>query len=106
MNWLVPLGFLGLLGLLALLLIYLIKPNFQKKSVSSTYVWKLSFRFQKKRNPITRVQDILLLICQILAIVALAFIFSTVSVLSVLAGDIVLTKVDPRISLSEKAGRS
>ena len=39
-------------------------------------------------------------------VVALAFIFSTVSVLSVLAGDIVLTKVDPRISLSEKAGRS
>ena len=39
-------------------------------------------------------------------IVALAFMFSSVSVLSVLAGDIVLTKVDPRISLSEKAGRS
>ena len=39
-------------------------------------------------------------------IVALAFMFSTVSVLSVLCGDIVLTKVDPRISLSEKAGRS
>lgn len=39
-------------------------------------------------------------------IVALAFMFSTVSVLSVLAGDIVMTKVDPRISLSEKAGRS
>ena len=39
-------------------------------------------------------------------IVALAFIFSSVSVLSVLAGDIVLTKVDPRISLSDKAGRS
>ena len=39
-------------------------------------------------------------------IVALAFMFSLVSVLSVLAGDIVLTKVDPRISLSEKAGRS
>ena len=39
-------------------------------------------------------------------IVALVFMFSTVSVLSVLAGDIVLTKVDPRISLSEKAGRS
>jgi oligopeptide transport system permease protein len=39
-------------------------------------------------------------------IVALAFLFSTVSVLSVLAGDIILTKVDPRISLTEKAGRS
>ena len=39
-------------------------------------------------------------------IVALAFIFSTVSVLSVLAGDVLITKVDPRISLTEKAGRS
>ena len=39
-------------------------------------------------------------------IIALAFMFSTVSVLSVLAGDILITKVDPRISLSENAGRS
>ncbi len=39
-------------------------------------------------------------------IVALTFLFSTISVLSVLLGDIILTKVDPRISLTEKAGRS
>ncbi|MBR4910701.1 MAG: ABC transporter permease [Clostridia bacterium] len=39
-------------------------------------------------------------------IVALVFMFSGISVLSVLLGDIILTKVDPRISLSEKAGRS
>ena len=39
-------------------------------------------------------------------IVALVFMFSAISVLAVLLGDIVLTKVDPRISLSEKAGRS
>ena len=39
-------------------------------------------------------------------VVALVFLFSSISVLSVLAGDIVLTKVDPRISLTEKAGRS
>lgn len=39
-------------------------------------------------------------------VVALTFLFSTISVLSVLAGDIVITKVDPRISLSAKAGRS
>ncbi len=39
-------------------------------------------------------------------IIALTFLFSSISVLSVLAGDIILTKVDPRISLSEKAGRS
>ncbi|MBQ7173797.1 MAG: ABC transporter permease [Clostridia bacterium] len=39
-------------------------------------------------------------------ILALVFMFAGISVLSVLLGDIVLTKVDPRISLSEKAGRS
>ena len=39
-------------------------------------------------------------------IIALVFMFAGISVLSVLLGDIVLTKVDPRISLSEKAGRS
>ena len=39
-------------------------------------------------------------------IIALVFMFAGISVLAVLLGDIVLTKVDPRISLSEKAGRS
>jgi oligopeptide transport system permease protein len=39
-------------------------------------------------------------------VIALAFMFSGISVLSVLAGDIILTKIDPRISLSEKEGRN
>ena len=39
-------------------------------------------------------------------VIALAFMFSTIFILSVLAGDILITKIDPRISLSEKAGRT
>lgn len=39
-------------------------------------------------------------------LIALTFMFSAISVLSVLIGDIILTKVDPRISLTAKAGRS
>ena len=39
-------------------------------------------------------------------IIALTFLFSTISVLSVFLGDVILTKVDPRISLTDKAGRS
>lgn len=39
-------------------------------------------------------------------VITLTFLFSAVSVLSVLAGDIILTKIDPRISLSEKEGRA
>ena len=39
-------------------------------------------------------------------VVALTFMFSAIAVLSVLMGDIMLTWVDPRISLAEKEGRS
>ena len=39
-------------------------------------------------------------------VIALAFMFSGIFIVSVLLGDILITKIDPRISLSEKAGRS
>ena len=39
-------------------------------------------------------------------VIALAFMFSTIFILAVLCGDILITKIDPRISLSEKAGRT
>ena len=39
-------------------------------------------------------------------VIALTFLFSSISVLSVLLGDLVLTWVDPRIQLAEKEGRS
>ena len=50
MSWLTPLGFLGLIGLLILLLIYILKPNYQNKFISSTFVWKLSLKYKKKRK--------------------------------------------------------
>ena len=73
MSWLAPLGFLGLLGVVALIIIYIIKPNYQQKQISSTYVWKVSLKYRKRRVPINKLNDILLFICQalILAICAL-----------------------------------
>ena len=49
MSWLTPLGFLGFLGLVALIVIYVIKPNYQHKIISSTFIWKLSLKFKKKK---------------------------------------------------------
>jgi len=49
MKILTPLGLLGLLGILVLILIYIIKPNYQQKYISSTYVWKLSLKYKKKK---------------------------------------------------------
>ena len=66
MIWLVPIGLLGLIGVLALIVIYVIKPNYQQKLISSTYVWKLSLKYKKRRLPINRLQNILQFICQLL----------------------------------------
>jgi hypothetical protein len=76
MSWLTPIGFLGLIGLIVLLIIYLIKPNYQNKQISSTFVWKLSLKYRKKKLPISKLRNILLVICQCLIITACAFILA------------------------------
>lgn len=76
MKWLTPLGLLGLIGIAALILIYLIKPNYQKKVISSTYIWKMSLKYRKKRIPINKIRNVLLFICQILIITAFALILA------------------------------
>ncbi len=66
MTWLAPLGFLGLISIIALIVIYLIRPNYEKKIVSSTFVWKLSLKYKKKRLPISRLNNFLIFLCQLL----------------------------------------
>ena len=76
MSWLTPLGFLGFIGLIALIIIYIIKPNYQNKIISSTFIWKLSLKLRKKKIPISKLRNIILFICQILIITALTFILA------------------------------
>ena len=76
MSWLTPLGFLGLLGLVVLILIYIIKPNYQNKIISSTFVWKLSLKYKKNKIPLSKFRNILLLLCQILAIIVASFMLA------------------------------
>ena len=73
MSFLTPLGFLGFLGVVALIIIYIIKPNFQNKIISSTFIWKLSLKYKKKRIPISKLRNIILFICQVLILSAAAF---------------------------------
>ena len=54
MTLLIPLGLLGLLSIAGLILIYIIKPNYQQKYISSTYVWALSLKLKKKRLPVSK----------------------------------------------------
>lgn len=76
MSWLTPLGFLGSISIAILILIYILKPNYQQKFISSTYIWKLSLKYKKKRVPISRLTNILIFICQLLILTAATFILT------------------------------
>ena len=76
MTLLVPLGLLGLLGIVALIIIYIIRPNYQQKYISSTFVWKLSLKYRKKKIPTSKLRNLLLILCQVLILTACAAILS------------------------------
>lgn len=69
MTLLYPLGLLGLLAIPVLIIIYIIKSKYTEQVISSTYLWTLSERFLKRKNPINRLTGIISLILQILAVV-------------------------------------
>lgn len=76
MTLLTPLGLLGLIGILILIIIYIIKPNFQQKVVSSTFIWQLSLKYRKRRLPTSKLRNILLIICQILILASCAAVLA------------------------------
>lgn len=76
MSLLLPLGLIGLIGVVALIVIYIVKPNYQQKFVSSTYIWKLSLKYKKKTLPISRFRNILIFLCQILILVSCALLLA------------------------------
>lgn len=73
---LIPLGLLGLLSIAVLILIYVIRPNYQTKNVTSTYIWKLSLGYKRKRPPVNKIRNILIFLCQLLILASMALIMA------------------------------
>lgn len=76
MRLLLPLGLLGLAGIIALIIIYIIKPNYQQKLISSTFIWRLSLKYKKRKIPLSKLRNILLIACQVLIITTITLILS------------------------------
>ena len=76
MTLLAPLGLLGLISIAVLIIIYILKPNYQQKFISSTYIWKLSLKYRKKKIPTSRLRNILLIICQLIILISLAMLLT------------------------------
>lgn len=76
MRFLNPSGLWLLLGVPILILIYLIKSQHEDRPVSSTYIWKLSSRFMKKRLPLQKLRKVLLFLLQLFMIITTALLVS------------------------------
>ena len=73
MRFLYPLGLLGLIGIPILIIIYIIKNKHTEQTISSTYLWRLSERFLKRKNPISKIKGLISLILQCLTVLLISF---------------------------------
>ena len=72
MTFLYPIGLLGLIGLPILILIYIIKNRYTEQTIASIYLWRLSERFLKRRNPFSKITGIISLVLQLLLVTILS----------------------------------
>lgn len=73
MTFIYPLGLVGLVGIPILIIVYIIKNRYTEQVISSTYLWRLSERFLKKRVPISIIAGLISLILQILIVTLVSF---------------------------------
>lgn len=106
MRLALPLGLLGLIAIAALILIYILKPKYQEKKVSSTYIWKLSMRYQKKRMPFQWLQNWLLLLLQILILAIIALMMTEPYVVLASKSGEKIVILDASASMTATTGRS
>lgn len=68
MSFLQPLGLLGLIAVPIIIIIYLIKSRYVQRPVSSTFIWKRSLKYIKRKIPMSVILSLLLII-QILTVI-------------------------------------
>ncbi len=76
MSFLFPLGLLGLLAIPVIILIYILQSKYTEQTVTSTYIWQLSDKFLKRRNPFSGLSGMISLILQILTVTVLSLIIA------------------------------
>ena len=76
MTLLFPLGLIGLVGVPLLILIYILRSKYNEQTIASTYLWTLSERFFKRRNPLSGLTGIISLILQILTVITVSLLIA------------------------------
>lgn len=102
MRFLNPAGLWLLLLVPILILVYIIRSRHEERAVSSTYIWKLSQRFMKKKLPFRKIRKILLFVCQLLMIVGLALYVAQPVVVTEAGGKEYVVIIDASASMQTK----
>ncbi len=76
MSFMFPLGLLGLIGVPVIIIIYIIQSKYTEQTVNSNYLWHLSDKFMKRKNPLSGITGIISLILQLLMVIAISLIIS------------------------------
>ncbi len=76
MTLLYPLGLIGLIGVPLLVLIYILRSKYNEQTIASTYLWTLSEKFFKRRNPLSGLTGIISLILQILTVITVSLLLA------------------------------
>ncbi|MBR2929733.1 MAG: VWA domain-containing protein [Clostridia bacterium] len=106
MSFINPLGLLGLIGVPIIIIIYILRNKYNEQTVPSTYIWELSERFYKRRNPLSAIAGIISLILQLLLVVSISLaIARPVFVVPDSAGEYCLV-IDSSASMSVRSGLS
>ena len=72
MTFMQPLGLLVLIGIPIVILIYILRSKYNEQTVTSTYIWELSEKFLKRKNPLSGLTGLISLILQILIVTVIS----------------------------------
>ncbi len=76
MSFMYPLGLLGLIGIPVIIVIYILQSKYTEQTVNSNYLWHLSEKFMKRKNPLSGISGIISLILQILMVIIITMILA------------------------------
>ena len=76
MSFMQPLGLLGLIGIPIVIIIYILRSKYNEQTISSTYIWELSEKFLKRKNPLSGLTGLISLILQILTVTVISLLIA------------------------------
>ena len=105
MTFMNPIGLVGLVMVPILILLYLLKRRTHEKTVSSTFLWKLTLKYMKRRIPFN-FRNSLLMLLQLLTVVLVSLILANPYVTAIKTEEVIVIVDGSASMMTESEGVS